>query len=268
MGFFGGKHRDIHDCVTSLSCALSLVDIPRLPGWEPGRLHLVGPGVYFPLSYLARVFFSGLLVHGGDAPLCPDGAPIPKWALRALLISYPPTGFSHGLVKYPMVALPNCPEPLYFTPELSGAPHKELDPYPNRSTFAADGSMVMEDKSSIAFQTRGAYQSLRSSLSQLPRRLELNTDVNQFMALITWNNNGKREPAPAWPEGPSGDVVGITAEHKEAQQAVLHDLYDRRARAIPGIPSKNPYPADGSGASIILARRCGLCLAKVSLLSY
>ena len=121
MGHFGGPHSDIRDSVVSLSCCLVLSDLP--PGMEPGRLHMVGAGVFVQLKLYSQFFFSGLIRHGGTSPLSADDQPIPDWAYRLVVIAYPPTSFVFGNVRHALSALPYSNEPFYLSQEMTGALH-------------------------------------------------------------------------------------------------------------------------------------------------
>lgn len=80
QGFFSGIHIDQGDAGNGHSAGLVGSDLPRHA--EPGRFHLVGQGVYFSLTYMSQVFFTGLLPHGGTTPLIPEDVEIEGWETR------------------------------------------------------------------------------------------------------------------------------------------------------------------------------------------
>lgn len=120
MKEFGDVHTDDHDAVTGLSTMTVLSDLSHLPGEDPGRFHLVSTGTYIVLNPLHNVYFSGLLPHGGTAPLAPPGQDPPPWATRCVLIGYPSRAMVEGTARHPLAAMPFGEEIFYVTPEMTG----------------------------------------------------------------------------------------------------------------------------------------------------
>lgn len=120
MKSFGVTHRDAYDFGAALSSMTTMSDIPDDEDQEPGRFHFLAHGFYVTLEPWKIVFFSGLLPHGGTAPLAGPGKTAPHWAYRALLIGYPPKYIMSGDVRHSLAALPNQSHPLYITPEMTG----------------------------------------------------------------------------------------------------------------------------------------------------
>ncbi len=245
MGHFGGSHTDGHDCRLSLSCATTLSDIPD--GWEPGRLHLLGLGMFVSLNLGDQFFFSGLLQHGGTSPLAPDNEEIPDWAYRTLIIAYPPTSFVIGNVRHAFAALPSSRDLFHITPEMTGAPHVPQPDgiWSSHGNFANDGNIVMDDESLVRFYVRALLQSNLFFLRQLPSNLGITIDREQFLRSITMTiNNEPQAVAAEWPEGPSGNVQSSYDDsHQAIVERVLQDLHDNMSLGIPSAPDENPFQA-------------------------
>ncbi len=95
-------------------------DLPEEEGVDPGRFHFLNYGFYVSLDVGYTFFFSGLHQHGGTAPLAPPDTDAPEWAVRGVLIGYPPRTIMQGNVRHTLAALPHRAEPLYITPEMTG----------------------------------------------------------------------------------------------------------------------------------------------------
>lgn len=124
MGISGDAHEDIHDSEMSLSNMTVLSDIPESDnderGYEPGRFHLIGLGIYVQLHAFQSIYFSGRLRHGGTAPLAPPGEPPCSWACRCVVISYPSSLYVTGFIRQAFATLPFSNELLYLSPEMTG----------------------------------------------------------------------------------------------------------------------------------------------------
>ncbi len=120
MKLFGQAHRDTKDAVTGMSCMLVTSDLPQEEGAEPGRFHFLTWGFFVSLDLWLTAFFSGQLSHGGTAPLAAPGKTAPEWAVRAVLIGYPPKTIMEGDIRHTFAALPHHSEPIYITPEMTG----------------------------------------------------------------------------------------------------------------------------------------------------
>lgn len=250
MGHFGGPHCDIRDCIAALSCALVLSDIPD--GWEPGRLHLLGLGVYASLSLYSQFFFTGRQLHGGTSPLAPDDQAIPDWAYRLIMIAYPPTSFVFGNVKHAFAAMPHSREPIYLSQEMTGAPHTP-DPeglWASRANYANDGQVVMEPKALFRFYARGLLQLSNLLLSQLPDTFDVKVDTEAFLRAISINTPEGRYTADNWAEAPTGDVqTPYDERHQAIRDALLKDIYNQMVRGIPVQRGPNSFEASTSSSS-------------------
>jgi hypothetical protein len=73
MGFFGlsAGHTDEGDDEAGLTCMISNSRLPD--GYEPGRFHLFGLGMYTIVKPRIASIFTGLGKHGGTPPIAPDG---------------------------------------------------------------------------------------------------------------------------------------------------------------------------------------------------
>lgn len=156
MGSFGGSHEDEHDFGAGHSAGLSLSDLSKKKGSEPGRLHFLGVGVWWKLDCMAQLFFTGLLRHGGTAPLVPNDHVLEGWEIRLNLISYPSTAFITGEAKRPLGSHPYQTLPVHVTPEMTGAPVFSSPEFlwTNYATYAQDGWVGMSPPSHFNFMVR------------------------------------------------------------------------------------------------------------------
>jgi hypothetical protein len=236
MGHFGGPHEDLHDFVAGYSCAYCLSDLPDKPGCEPGRLHFLGLGAWVSLDYMLQLFFSGLLRHGGTAPLVPDDYKIEGWEARLLLISYPSAGILAGRARRSFSCLPYQQYPLYLTPEMTGAPvePRDIPMWTTHGTYARDGWVGLDAKSHFNFMARGALQMLHFAFRQLPPSYKIEIDANIFLQSFSMLLDDDRVSAEDWELAPDSDVQQPYSErHKQVQDAFLVDLYNH---LLPGIP--------------------------------
>ena len=118
MDIFGTAHRDEHDSAVAFSVMIPLSDLPDTDGWEPGRFHFITRGFYVSLAKYNIIYFSGRLPHGGTAPLAPGCDQPPSWAIRFVLIGYPPRALVEGSARHTFAALPQGE--LFLTPEMTG----------------------------------------------------------------------------------------------------------------------------------------------------
>ncbi|KAI0338186.1 hypothetical protein BDW22DRAFT_1338572, partial [Trametopsis cervina] len=242
MGHFGGPHIDDNDSPLSLSCATSLSDLPS--GFEPGRLHFLGVGVYTPLAKFTQLYFTGLLRHGGTSPIAPGNTPIPDWAYRALLIAYPPRHFVSGEIKHAFAGMPNDKFGLHLTPEMTGGPvlRENAETLTNRCTSAMDGSVVMADSALMTFHARGLLQLAHWVMRQLPSALDIQIDPSVFLSAFSYTDCGTSIDVGEWPQAPLASVRAPFGEHhRRTQQAMLHDLYDQMSKGIPTLKDDNPF---------------------------
>lgn len=97
-----------------------LSDLTNAEGEEPGRFHFLGLGAFITLDPLTSVYFSGLLRHGGTAPLAPKGEKAPPYAIRCVLIGYPAQAVVDGTARHTIAGLPRRRSPIFMTPEMTG----------------------------------------------------------------------------------------------------------------------------------------------------
>ncbi|KAI0083214.1 hypothetical protein BDY19DRAFT_998758 [Irpex rosettiformis] len=247
-GRFGDSHVDSGDSPTHLSCATVLSDIPSDEGWEPGRMHFLGVGCYTTLEPFKQFFFTGLQLHGSTRPLVPDSFKIPRWACRAMLISYPSRAFALGEVKHHFGLMPGKKtKTFYLSPDMyGGIPRNPPDCYyTTHASTAQDGSAVMDDASLVNFHARGLLSWVHWTMEFLPSRLQIEVDTEKFLSAFTYRDgvNG-RVGLKSWPMAPSSSVnEPYEDRHVDAQIQLLHTLYDRMAKGIPDLPP-NPYDAE------------------------
>jgi hypothetical protein len=122
MGDFGAVsgHRDLHDSEGSLT---SMISGSRLPlGYEAGRFHLLGLGVYVKLEFSMVTHFCGLNLHGGTPPIAPKGTNVVPHAYRLMFVCYPPSSMLSGPENLnqvtPLASLPKG-TPLNLGPEIT-----------------------------------------------------------------------------------------------------------------------------------------------------
>ncbi|KAI0091806.1 hypothetical protein BDY19DRAFT_991480 [Irpex rosettiformis] len=243
MGHFGGPHKDIHDFAAGLTCALCLSDLSDEPGCEPGRLHFLGQGVWVRLEYMTQVFFSGLLRHGGTSPLVPDDQIIEGWETRMLLISYPPTSMITGKARHPYSAIPYQDQPLYLSPEMTGAPLTANGgkKWTNSCHYAGDGWVTMEPESLFNWMARGLLQQGHFAFRQLPSSFKVNIDPELFLKTFTMESNGVRVEAEPWELAPNSMVQEpFSQRHRAVQDALLIENFDHYMRGIPMV-KENKY---------------------------
>lgn len=71
-------------------------------GYNGGFFHLIELGVFVTLGKFNSLFFSGLRLHGGTAPMCTDPELWVKHATRLVFVLYPPR---HILNNFSITAL-------------------------------------------------------------------------------------------------------------------------------------------------------------------
>lgn len=88
LGFFGSAHIDQHDDPAAMTMMLSCGNVPEY--YNMGTFHLIELGFFVTLSNkFSALAFSGLRLHGGNAPSCPVGQTWVNWATRLVFILYP-----------------------------------------------------------------------------------------------------------------------------------------------------------------------------------
>ncbi|KAI0083656.1 hypothetical protein BDY19DRAFT_866772, partial [Irpex rosettiformis] len=208
MGQFGGCHKDKKDFPAGYTCAQCLSDLQQGPGREPGRLHFLGQGVWVRLEYMTQLFFSGLLLHGGTAPLVPDGEVIHDWETRVMLISYPASAMMTGEAKQAYAAEPFSEDPCFITPEMTGAPVFKSDKsmWNGHASYGQDGWVTMEPESHFNWMVRGALQRSHFAFRQLPASYGVEIDSEKFLDAFSMTVDGERVTAKPWSMAPEDDV--------------------------------------------------------------
>ncbi|KAI0085726.1 hypothetical protein BDY19DRAFT_908928 [Irpex rosettiformis] len=246
-GRFGESHVDSRDSPTHLSCATVLSDIPSEEGWEPGRMHFLGVGCYTTLEPFKQFFFTGLQLHGSTRPTVPDSFKIPKWACRAMLISYPSQAFALGKVRHCFGVMPGKKtKTFYLPPDVYGGIHETpSDGYcTSHTSTAQDGTAVMDDASLVNFHARGLLSWAHWVMEFLPSRLQVEIDAERFLGAFTYRDGTKgRVPLKSWSMAPSSSVNEPYGDkHVDSQIEMLHTLYDRMAKGIPDLPPNTFKP--------------------------
>ena len=118
MQRFGPAHEDSEDALAGISSMLVLSDVPS--SYERGRINFIASGFFAEQEPFDVIFFSGHKLHGGTAPIAPEGEEAEDWAYRCVLIGYPPGPIQEGDVRHTLAALPYDGQPLYITQEMTG----------------------------------------------------------------------------------------------------------------------------------------------------
>lgn len=242
MGGFGGAHKDKCDFCAGHTCCLNLSDLRTSPGCEPGRLHLLGLGIWWNLDYMTQFFFSGLLRHGGTSPMVPVTEALTGWEIRVNAISYPATLSVTGEAKHPLCSEPHMKDnlPSYVPPEMTGAyclPDPESDDsVTNHAHWAGDGWVGTERTAWMDWIARALLQRSHYALAQGPADYGIEIDANKFLSAFSLMVDGKRVNAEPWPEAPNSDVRNPFSErHKAAQQDLLVKQFNRYMQCIPDV---------------------------------
>ena len=240
MGLFGGPHYDKHDGSHSLSCMVTASNLPDEPGWDYGRFHLLGIGVYVVLEPFTAIYFSGRLYHGGTAPLSPEGVDPPPWAYRMVIIGYPPRQIILGKARHAFAALPFSNQTLYISPEMTGiSSYTEQDtPVIHEANIVNDGPATMTPLSYIQFIARSLLLFALCILRQVLSKWEPKIDTEMFLKSITITVDGHVYRGDEWQFGPTGDPHHPkTDQHRTIEDAVVRTLYEHTAQAIPSAPA-------------------------------
>lgn len=261
MGNFGGKHTDKFDSPSSYSSMTVLSDLP--PGYDPGRFHFVDMGFYVILHPFTVMFFSGLHSHGGTPPLAPTGESIPSWAIRLVVIGYPPSMSTIGDVKYPLASLPGGGT-LFLTQEMTGieSTSPRLPTAHTVSTMADEGAIIMAPDSHFQFFVRSLLFLVIYLLGQLPRRYNVRLDPDRFLSAFSMTLDGEKTVRlDAWESIPSDDVTdpfGDDIHHKSLENAsiTLHD------RLVATIPYKGGKKCNTKTGTLYTASICNKCILK------
>lgn len=235
MGPFGGPHRDLRDFCAAHSCGLCLSDLNDAPGCEPGRLHFLGLGIWWKLDYMSQLFFSGLLRHGGTAPLVPHDVEISGWEIRVNCISYPSTLPLTGEAKHPLCSEPYEEYPSYVQPEITGAPHPVVeDPGTNHANWCQDGWVGTGSLELLNFLARSLLEKSHAAMAQVPAAYRVEIDADRFLSAFSILVDDERVDADPWPYAPNRDVRNPFSErHREAQQGLLVKQFNRMMQCIP-----------------------------------
>lgn len=246
MGHFGGPHHDLGDFGAGHTCCLCLSDLRKSPGCEPGRLHLLGIGVWWELEYMSQLFFSGLLRHGGTPPLVPQDVELEGWEIRVNVINYPAAAAVSGEAKRPLHSVPYEEFPCYVPAEMTGAPFvtpvaPKFPLWSNHATHGQDGWIGLPPLELLNFLARSLLHISHWNLRQPPSSLQIELDPDIFLKAFSILENGKRVTADPWPTAPNKDVREPFGQpHKEIQDEFLIKQYNRMLQTIP-VLAHNKY---------------------------
>lgn len=255
MGISGDAHEDTHDSELGFSNMMVLSDIPGSDPekedpeegeYEPGRLHLIGLGLYTQLFTFRSIYFTGRLRHGGTAPLAPVGKPAQPWAYRCVIITYPSGAYVSGLIRQAFATLPFRDEVLYLSPEMTGvscvvytvilAPilsqHRSQDyrnvSHTDRANMAADGEALMDPVSHFNWFCRALLLFNRSLLHQLPTAYQIEVDPTLFLNSMTFREDDSRQTPLPWLLAPD------LAVHQPDRNVVIDEIGAEGASCFDG----------------------------------
>ena len=97
-----------------------LSDLPDMPLYDPGRLHIISLGVYVELKPFRNLYFSGRLQHGGTPSIAPPDIQVEPWHYRMVAVAYPPAKLLCGSTRHAFASVSLKGDPLCITPEMTG----------------------------------------------------------------------------------------------------------------------------------------------------
>ncbi|KAJ7198330.1 hypothetical protein GGX14DRAFT_666597, partial [Mycena pura] len=202
MGFFGRAHTDDNDDPAHFSHMSANSDLPEGAGYTPGYFFILQLGVFIVLDRHTSINFSGLRRHGGTPPLCPptaDGSerpPLYKFAVRFVIIHYPPRRMMNGTARWSLAAMPNN-RAFIFPPEVlhAGVTNRIEKGWPaktvcKRATFVREGELMMDPGSQVTFLVRCLLLLCHFFMLQLPSAYEMRLDPDLFLQAFTMKLGG------------------------------------------------------------------------------
>ncbi|RDB18683.1 hypothetical protein Hypma_014670 [Hypsizygus marmoreus] len=200
LGFFGGKHRDSKDHGAYFTNMLVHSDLPA--DYDPGRFFIFGLGVYVVLDNFTCVNFSGLRMHGSQAPTAPPGKKPKDWAYRFAIISYPPKKMTEGNTHTVLAALPMNKTYDIFKEMIHVTTNPESRPFVESATWIEDGPIQYGPESHLNHISRHLINPIIFILNQLPPSYEVQFNTDKFLECITSTISGARRPLPSWELAP------------------------------------------------------------------
>ena len=203
MGNFGTIDGHI-DCLDCVGCLTTMMAMSRLPkGYEDGRFHLLALGIYVRLDFMKILVFCGLNKHGGTPPIAPSGhSEVAHDATRMMGVMYPPEAMINGAGSVKTILATLGKGYLELPPEVTGyafvfsvlfskskliffCRSLQQQKASNEANWATDGESVMEDVSLFRYISRSLLQLSSHVLMQLPPRLRVLIDTEQFLNSIS-----------------------------------------------------------------------------------
>ncbi|KIJ90487.1 hypothetical protein K443DRAFT_15192 [Laccaria amethystina LaAM-08-1] len=159
----------------------------RLPkDYEDGRFHLLALGICVHLEYMRISVFCGLNKHGGTPPIAPSGhSEVARDATRMMGVMYPPEAMINGAGSVKTILATLGKGHLELPPEVTGYVSLQQQKSSNEANWATDGESVMEDISLFRYVSRSLLQVSSHVLMQLPPRLRILINTEQFLNSIS-----------------------------------------------------------------------------------
>ncbi|KAJ3508347.1 hypothetical protein NLJ89_g5806 [Agrocybe chaxingu] len=234
MGFFGLTHRDELDALAGYT---SVVSGSRLPlGYEHGRFHLLGLGVYVKLTPWKVVTFCGLSLHGGTPPIAPEGQEVDSEAERVNFVCYSPESILSGAGTHviPWGSLSDSTL-LKLGPEITTHNGPKCTKISNEANWMRDGKVVMERLTHATFSARGLLQLTNFIVSQMPQEYGMQIDSSKFLESFSFEDPKTGECVSLGPWEGAPDHPGVRTQ----QLLRWIERMKTRARFIPYLASTN-----------------------------
>jgi hypothetical protein len=200
-----------------------MMAMSRLPeGYEDGRFHLLALGIYVRLEYMKILVFCGLNKHGGTPPIAPPGhSEVAHDATRMMGVMYPPEAMVNGSGSVKTILATLGKGYLELPPEVTGyafvfsvlfsksklmffCRSLQQQKSSNEANWATDGESIMEDVSLFRYVSRSLLQLSSHVLMQLPQRLHVLIDTEQFLNSISMVDNDGNIITPGnWAHAPN-----------------------------------------------------------------
>lgn len=152
-----------------------------------------------------------------------------------------------GKVSHSFSMMPGDKNSFYLTAHTTGGPHKPPSDgyFTAHTTVAQDDTAVMDDASLVNFLARGLLLWTYDVMEQLPPRLRMEINKNDYLRAFKFHNEeGEECSLEPWPMAPAPEVnTRYEARHIDTQVNVLDVLYNRAAGALPGV-APSPFASE------------------------
>ncbi|TFK24309.1 hypothetical protein FA15DRAFT_573722, partial [Coprinopsis marcescibilis] len=194
IGFFGQAHTDQRDnpgYFTAIICNL------RLPaGYDPGRFHILLPGVFVERHPYITIITSGHWKHGSTSPTPVNAKPSPS-AYRFTMVLYPPQGVTLGTARCTL-GTSTAGSMEYVHPFKINSSSTKFVPNGYKSNFIRDGLVTTTLTSHMEFFARSMLQKAVYLAKQAPREMKLQIDADTFLGAFSCEVDGVRQRVKSW----------------------------------------------------------------------